>query len=125
MDDLVAEGDLRQRTQRLRGDEASGAACGDDPLVHHGDPTIALALALVDQMDRLRARHPELRLPLLVQHGTDARICDPVGSRALAESVGTADLTVAWYEGFWHEPYHEPERERPLADLREWLDARR
>jgi alpha-beta hydrolase superfamily lysophospholipase len=32
---------------------------------------------------------------------------------------------VCWYEGFWHEIYHEPERARPLADLREWLDARR
>ena len=42
----------------------------------------------------------------------------------MASSVGTDDLTVRWYDGFWHEIYHEPERERPLADLREWLAAR-
>ena len=39
--------------------------------------------------------------------------------------MGTDDLTVRWYDGLWHEIYHEPERAQPLGDLREWLDARR
>jgi alpha-beta hydrolase superfamily lysophospholipase len=106
-------------------DEAVVADYRADALVHQGHPTIALALAMVDQMELLPARVRELRLPLLVQHGTADRICDPEGSRALEASVGTADLTVRWYDGLWHEIYHEPERARPLADLREWLDARR
>ena len=74
---------------------------------------------------RLLGRARELRLPLLVLHGTADRVCDPAGSRALAASAGTPDLTVRWYEGLWHEVFHEPGRERPLADLRDWLDARR
>jgi alpha-beta hydrolase superfamily lysophospholipase len=32
---------------------------------------------------------------------------------------------VYWYEGLWHEVFNEPERERPLADLRQWLAAHR
>ena len=92
-----------------------------DALVHQGHPTIALSLALAVQMTLLPARARNLRLPLLVQHGTDDRICPPAGSRALETAVGTDDLTVRWYDGFWHEIYHEPEREKPLADLREWL----
>ena len=96
-----------------------------DPLVHQGDPTIALSLALRRQMDVLAARAPDLRLPLLLQHGTADRICDPDGSRALAATVGSADLTARWYDGLWHEIYHEPECAQPLADLREWLAARR
>jgi acylglycerol lipase len=106
-------------------DDAVVADYRADALVHHGHPTLALVLAMVDQMEQLPARLRELRLPLLVQHGTADRICDPEGSRALEMSVGTADLTVRWYDGLWHEIYHEPERARPLADLREWLDARR
>ena len=105
-------------------DEAVVTDYRTDALVHQGHPTIALSLALAEQMTLLPARVRDLRLPLLVQHGTDDRICPPDGSRALAESVGTDDLTVRWYDGFWHEIYHEPERERPLADLREWLDRR-
>jgi alpha-beta hydrolase superfamily lysophospholipase len=96
-----------------------------DHLVHQGDPTITLSLALAGGMDRLAARAAALRMPLLVQHGTDDRICNPAGSRALASSAGSADLTARWYDGFWHEIYHEPGRERPLADLREWPAARR
>jgi alpha-beta hydrolase superfamily lysophospholipase len=52
-------------------------------------------------------------------------VCDPAGSRALDASAGTPDLTIRWYEGLWHEVFHEAGRERPLADLRDWLDARR
>lgn len=119
---------LRRAVVDLNGicsDEAVVAAYRADALVHQGHPTLGLSLALVDQMDRLLRRARELRLPLLVMHGTADRVCDPVGSRALAESAGPPDLTVRWYEGLWHELFHEPERERPLSDLREWLDARR
>jgi acylglycerol lipase len=106
-------------------DEAVVADYRTDALVHQGHPTVALALAMVDQMALLPARARELRLPLLVQHGTADRICNPDGSRTLEASAGTADLTVRWYDGLWHEIYHEPERAQPLGDLREWLDARR
>jgi acylglycerol lipase len=119
---------LRRAVVDLAGiskDEAVVTAYRTDTLVHQGHPTLGLSLALVDQMALLPARARELRLPLLLQHGTADRVCSPDGSRALEASVGTADLTVRWYDGLWHEIFHEPERERPLADLREWLDARR
>ena len=106
-------------------DPAVVAAYRADALVHQGNPTLGLSLALADRMVPLAARAPELTLPLLLQHGTADRICDPAGTRALAAAAGSADLTVRWYDGFWHEIYHEPGRERPLADLREWLAARR
>ena len=105
-------------------DEAVVTDYRTDALVYQGNPTIALSLALAEQMTLLAAEVRDLRLPLLVQHGTDDRICSPEGSRALVTSVGTDDLTVRWYDGLWHEIYHEPEREQPLADLREWLAAR-
>jgi acylglycerol lipase len=119
---------LRRAVVDLAGiskDDAVVTAYRTDTLVHQGHPTLGLSLALVDQMALLPNRARELRLPLLLQHGTADRICSPDGSRALEASVGTADLTVRWYDGLWHEIFHEPERERPLADLRDWLDARR
>ena len=105
-------------------DEAVVTDYRTDALVYQGHPTIGLSVALAEQMTLLPARVRDLRLPLLVQHGTGDRICSPEGSRALAAAVGTDDLTVRWYDGLWHEIYHEPERDRPLADLREWLAAR-
>jgi acylglycerol lipase len=94
-----------------------------DPLVHHGHPTLRLSTAIFAQFDVLPDRAREVRLPVLMQQGTEDLITDPSGFRRLESSCGSPDLTIHWYEGLWHEIYNEPERERPLADLREWLDA--
>ncbi|WP_226363500.1 alpha/beta hydrolase [Pseudonocardia abyssalis] len=96
-----------------------------DPLVHHGHPTLGLSAALFAQFDVLPRRARELRMPVLVQHGTADVLTDPAGTRTLEPEIGSPDSTVRWYEGLWHEIYHEPEREKPLADLRDWLAAHR
>jgi acylglycerol lipase len=96
-----------------------------DPLVHHGNPTLGLSTRVVQQFDVLPERARALRLPVLLQHGLLDQLTDPAGSRHLADNLTAAPLTVRWYEGLWHEIRHEPERARPLADLREWLAAQR
>jgi acylglycerol lipase len=96
-----------------------------DPLVHHGNPTLGLSSALFTQFGALTERAAGLRLPLLLQHGSLDELVDPSGSRRLESASGSPDQTVRWYDGLWHEIYHEPERAGPLADLRAWLAARR
>ena len=97
----------------------------EDPLVHHGHPTLALGSAIFAQMATLPGRSGRLRLPVLVQHGTADGLTDPQGTHRLEASCGSPDMTVRWYEGLWHEIYHEPGRARPLADLRGWLGVHR
>jgi alpha-beta hydrolase superfamily lysophospholipase len=80
---------------------------------------------LVGRFATLPERSRSLRLPVLVQHGTADQLTDPEGTRRLQTFIGSPDVTVRWYEGLWHEIYNEPERERPLADLRDWLAAHR
>ena len=89
--------------------------------MHHGKPTLALGLSIVGQFAVLPERARTLTVPLLLQHGSADALTDPAGTRLLADTAGSADKTVRWYEGLWHEIYNEPERARPLADLREWL----
>lgn len=96
-----------------------------DPLVHHGKPTLALGAAIYQQMDELPRHFGDLRLPILLQHGTADALTDPAGTRKLEDGSGSPDTTVRWYDGLWHEIYHEPGRDKPLADLREWLAAHR
>lgn len=106
-------------------DPAVVAGYRTDPLVHHGRPTLGLSVALFDRFAELPERSAALRLPLLVQHGLSDRLTDPAGTRRLVAACRSPDRTVHWYPGLWHEIYHEPERAAPLADLREWLAARR
>jgi alpha-beta hydrolase superfamily lysophospholipase len=101
------------------------AAYHADPFVFHGNATLGLTAALVRRFDDLPQRARELRLPVLILHGTDDALTDPAGSRRLEETSGSPDQTVRYYDGLWHEIFHEPEREGPLGDLREWLAAHR
>ncbi len=68
-----------------------------DPLVHHGNPTLALSAALFTQFEVLPRRARELRLPVLLQHGLLDELTDPAGSRRLAAELGSPDRTVHWY----------------------------
>lgn len=112
-------------TSAISSDPAVVADYRADPLVHHGRPTLALGAAIYAQMAELPRRAADLRLPLLVQHGTADRLTDPAGTRLLDEHSGSPDTTVRWYDGLWHEIFHEPGRDAPLADLRSWLAEHR
>ncbi|MGD9527871.1 alpha/beta hydrolase [Pseudonocardia sp.] len=96
-----------------------------DPYVFHGNATLGLAAALLRRFEDLPDRARELRLPVLIMHGTEDALTDPAGSRRLEATCGSPDRTVRYYDGLWHEIFHEPERERPLGDLRGWLAAHR
>ena len=106
---------------KISKDPAVVAAYQADRLVHQGKPTLALGLGIVGQFAVLPERARTLTLPLLLQHGSLDALTDPAGTRLLSDTAGSADKTVRWYDGLWHEIYNEPERARPLADLREWL----
>ncbi|MBV9923040.1 MAG: alpha/beta fold hydrolase, partial [Pseudonocardia sp.] len=110
---------------KISKDPAVVAAYQADPLVHHGKPTLVLGLRILGQYAVLPERARQLTVPLLLQHGSADALTDPAGTRLLAVTAGSTDKTVRWYDGLWHEIYNEPERAQPLADLREWLAARR
>lgn len=65
----------------------------------------------------------ELRLPLLLMHGTDDRIVSEPASREFAERGGDRVTFRAW-EGLYHEIHNEPERKEVLATMISWMDER-
>jgi acylglycerol lipase len=81
---------------------------------------------LADTMARFEAELPNLTLPLLVMYGTEDRLVLPAGCQMVHDRAGSTDKTVIAYEGFFHELFNEPagDRERPLGDLRAWLEER-
>jgi alpha-beta hydrolase superfamily lysophospholipase len=104
-------------------DPAVVAAYRADPLVYSGKITAGVGAALIGSMQRMPARYAELRLPLLLQHGTADRLADISGTRALAAGAVNADVTTHYYEGLYHEIYNEPEQAAVIADLAGWLDG--
>jgi lysophospholipase len=39
----------------------------------------------------------------------------------LFEGVNSKDKTLKFYEGFYHEIFNDPERQRVFADIEAWL----
>jgi alpha-beta hydrolase superfamily lysophospholipase len=92
-----------------------------DPLVHDR-ATLGLAEDALAATAALEAG-AATGVPLLVVHGGADPIAYPEGSRRLAARIaGGATLVV--HEGLRHEPHNEPERERVLDGIVDWLAAR-
>lgn len=102
-------------------DPAVVAAYDADPLVYHGKVPAGVGGAMLTTMQVFLRRLPELTLPTLVLHGAEDRLVDPAGSRLIADTAGSKDLTLHVYDGLYHEVFNEPERDRVLDDLIAWL----
>ncbi|NLU64083.1 alpha/beta hydrolase [Rhodococcus sp. HNM0563] len=105
-------------------DPAVVAAYQADPLVHHGLVPAGIARVLIDNEQSLPQRLPSLTLPVLVLHGTADALADPAGAQLIADRAGSQDLTLKLYDGLFHEVFNEPENDRVLGDLVDWLRPR-
>jgi alpha-beta hydrolase superfamily lysophospholipase len=99
------------------------AAYDADPLVYRGKITARLGAELIKTMQVFPQQVPGLRLPVLILHGEADRLADPQGSRWLYQAAGSTDKTLQIYQGYYHEIFNEPGRERVLADAQTWLSA--
>lgn len=104
-------------------DPAVVAAYRADTLVFTGKISAGLAGALFASIDSFQPRFAELRLPLLVMHGTDDQLVPVSSSRALVAAAVNARVTSHFYEGLYHEIFNEPEQQQVLADLSAWFDG--
>ena len=104
-------------------DPAVVAAYVADPLVFNGKVTAGAAAALLGSMESFPARYTELRLPILLQHGTADALVDIAGTRQLEAGAVNAKVTTHYYDGLYHEVFNEPEQAAVLADTVAWLDS--
>lgn len=79
-------------------------------------------------IERVQAHAGRYDLPLLAMIGTGDRICDHKAMLRLADAWGSPPgesprVSRQVYEGLFHEIFNEPEQERVLADLVQWLDG--
>lgn len=95
-----------------------------DPLNHHDKLPARTVAELADTVGRFHAEVPRLELPLLVMHSPDDALTPFAGAEMVVERAGSTDKSLLRYDGLAHELLNEPERERVLADLAEWVEAR-
>ena len=116
---------LRLKTADFSRDPAAVKAMVDDPLGVHGEAQPARTVAqLVGGTERLEREFSRITLPVLILHGTADRVTNPAGSREFYAAAGSGDKTLKLYDGHAHDLLNDLGRERVMADIRGWLDAR-
>lgn len=94
-----------------------------DPLNYRGGIPARTGAEINRAMKLIQQQMEAINLPLLILHGTADRLADPEGSKQLYERAESKDKTLKLYDGFYHEVMNEPEKEKVLADIMEWLDG--
>lgn len=94
-----------------------------DPLVYHGRTPAGTGAAIIDAIDKIRKQVKDLKVPLLILHGTADQLADVEGSRWLHARAGSPDKMLKLYEEFYHELLNEPEKMYVLDDMVTWMNA--
>jgi acylglycerol lipase len=74
--------------------------------------------------ERLKQAFAQIRLPLLILHGTADRAAKASGSRLFHELAGSKDKTLHLYEGHFHDLLRDVGKEQVMQDIAGWLTAR-
>ena len=96
-----------------------------DPLVFHDRFPVRTGAEILNAARSIQEEILQVRLPLLILHGTGDRVASAEGSRKLHLRAASHDKTLHLYEGLYHELLSEPEREQVVDDLVRWLNSRR
>jgi alpha-beta hydrolase superfamily lysophospholipase len=105
-------------------DPAALAALEADPLTLDEVQPAETVAALVRADERLDRALGEIRLPVLILHGTEDKATLPKGSKQFYAEAGSADKTLKLYEGHVHDLLSDPGKEQVMADIQAWIDAR-
>ena len=98
-------------------------AMNDDPLVGQETQPSQTMAAMVRADERVKQGFPLITLPVLIIHGTLDKNAKPTGSQLFYDLAGSADKTLKLYEGSFHDPLSDLDKEVVMADIKSWLNA--
>lgn len=91
----------------------------NDNLVH-GKVSIGAFHDMMSSATYSLSHSPELKIPLLLLHGSDDLICSPEGSSEFAAGTSLANLKI-WDNGY-HELHNEPFNESVFKYILNWMN---
>jgi alpha-beta hydrolase superfamily lysophospholipase len=109
--------------EELSANHETAEAFKSDPLVH-GRVTVRWIVEFLAAGRECLARAAEIRLPLLVVHGSADTIVSAEGSRSFFEQAAGSDTTLKIFDGLRHETMNES-REKRVPVLRlvaDWIE---
>ena len=95
-----------------------------DPLTKDETQPVETVAALARAAERLDREFSRITVPVLILHGTADKVTRPDGSEQFYREAGSSDKTLKLYEGSYHDPLSDLDRERVKEDIVAWIDAR-
>jgi alpha-beta hydrolase superfamily lysophospholipase len=98
------------------------AAYKADPLVHRRI-SARLVRSILSSIDYCQAHAGTLAIPTLMLVAGDDHLVDAAGSQRFFARLPPALAQMHVYQGMYHELFNEIDAQRPLGDLRAWLEG--
>lgn len=115
---------LRLKNEDFSRDASVVAAMNADPLIEkETQPTQTLA-EMVRADEHLEKSFGQMRLPVMILHGTLDKATKPSGSQQFYDTVGSRDKTLKLYEGAYHDLLNDTDKALVMADITGWVEAR-
>jgi len=96
----------------------------EDPLIAHEAQSTNTVAAMTRADERLNREFPQIKLPLLILHGTDDKVTKPGGSQLFYDTAGSSDKTLKLYDGYFHDLLNDAGKEIVMADIQNWIATR-
>jgi alpha-beta hydrolase superfamily lysophospholipase len=114
---------LKLKNEDFSRDPKVVQSMNSDPLIaNEVQPTQTVA-AMVRADERLKKEFPLITLPVFILHGTADKATKPAGSQFFYDTAGSADKTLKFYEGRYHDLLNDTGKEEVLADITRWIHA--
>jgi alpha-beta hydrolase superfamily lysophospholipase len=83
---------------------------------------VRLGVEINNMAHDVRDHLVDLRLPILIMHGTEDKLVNPSGSQLAYDKVSSKDKTLKLYPGMRHEIMNEIGKEAVLDEIVNWFD---
>ncbi|XP_052150712.1 uncharacterized protein LOC127769050 [Oryza glaberrima] len=95
-----------------------------DQLVFTGSIRVRTGYEILRLTSYLQQHLHRITVPMLVMHGADDMVTDPQGSQKLYEEASSSDKSLNLYNGLLHDLLIEPEKEKIMDNIVDWLSPR-
>ena len=96
----------------------------NDPLIANEVQPTRTVQQLVLADERIKAEAANVKLPLLILHGTADKATKPSGSQYFHDNASSGDKTLKFYEGHYHDLLNDIDKEIVMNDIVDWLNNR-
>lgn len=96
----------------------------NDPLIANESQPSQTIAAMIRADDRLARDFDTITLPVLILHGTHDKATKPSGSQQFYDNAGSADKTLKFYEGGYHDLLNDLDKAVVIGDILNWITAR-